>query len=138
VPGGTTDEQAVFAAMNKARGGTPLVWDDCLGDLARSHSKDMVTRGYYGHGTAGNTKAFLVTKRIAAAKLSIAGSPDENVLMGDLQYFLKGDIAMTVTYWMSDGHKIPILGCARAGVGVERVTTAQGTTVYVTANFACP
>jgi len=124
--------------MNKARGGTPLVWDDCLADLARSHSKDMVARVYYGHGTAGNTKAFLVGSRVTASKLVVAGHPDEDVLMGDLQYFLKGDVAVAVDYWMTDGHKLPILGCIRAGVGVEKVTTAQGTTAYVTADFACP
>lgn len=137
--GGTADERRVFDRMNAARGASKLVWDDCLADLARGHSHDMVTRGYYGHGTSGNPKAFLVGQRVTTAKLVLSGSPDEDVLMGDLQYFLKGDVGRAVDdYWMTDGHKIPILGCTRVGVGIDRIVSGQGTVVYVTADFACP
>jgi uncharacterized protein YkwD len=138
VPGGTTEERRVFDALNAQRK-APLAWDDCLGDLARSHAEDMAARRYYGHGSAGSPRAFMIPDRVRAAGLAAPPSVDENVLMGDLAYFLKGDAASAVGYWMTDGHRVPILGCASVGVGVAKVTAGGTTTAYVTADFSgCP
>ena len=52
-------------------------------------------------------------------------------MTGDLRYYLGGDIATVVADWMMDDHKLPILGCAEAGVAIwgsvpERVAIAAG------------
>lgn len=138
VAGGSADERRVLDKMNQQRpAGSPLLWDDCLADLARSHSQDMVLRGYFGHGTAGDSSAFLVPSRGQATAIAGANNLDEDVLMGDLGTFLHGDVGTTVDYWMTDGHKLPILGCDAVGVGIVSVSFMGSTTEYVTADFRC-
>jgi uncharacterized protein YkwD len=134
---GTADETAVFERMNEVRGGEPLAWNACLADLARSHSRDMVDRGYFGHGAAGSPGSFMVADRAAAAGLSADGWLNEDILQGDLRYWLGGDIARTVDMWMTDDHRLPILGCREVGVGVVSVPYLDTVIVYVTADFVC-
>lgn len=131
-------ERVVLLRMNQQRSDAPLTWDSCLADLARSHSTDMIARGYYGHGTAGAPSQFLVVQRAASAGLQAAGTLDEDVLQGDFHYWLHDDIATVVDLWMSDGHRIPILGCDRVGVGITSTPFLDTTIVYVTADFVCP
>jgi len=134
----TAEEQQVFAAMNARRSGAPLVWNGCLTDLARSHSVDMVTRGYYGHGSKAEPRRFMIGDRVAAAGLALNGHADEDLLTGDLRYFLGSDITNVVAKWMTDGHALPILNCAEVGVGISSMPYMDTTIVWVTADFACP
>lgn len=130
-------EAAVLARMNEQRDGAPLAWSDCLGDLARSHAHDQVARGYYGHGTAGDPSTFMIVARAASAGFAADGSLDEDVLQGDLHYWLLDDIGNAVDMWMSDGHRIPILGCEEVGIGVAEQPFLDTTIVFVVADFAC-
>jgi len=134
----TTDEQAVFDAMNARRTGAPLAWNACLADLARGHSVDMMTSGYFGHGSAGDPQTFMIVDRVAATHLTLGGHADEDVLTGDVRYYLGSDIRTVVADWMTDGHAIPILNCAEAGVGISSMPYMDTTIVWVTADFACP
>ncbi|MCC7537112.1 MAG: CAP domain-containing protein [Deltaproteobacteria bacterium] len=136
--GVSPEEQQLLDRMNAHRGGELLVWSPCLADLARSHSADMVAAGYYGHGAAGAPDDFMVSRRATAAGLVVDGRLDENVLTGDLRYWLGGDIARVVDMWMMDDHRLPILGCREVGVGVASMPYLDTTIVYVTADFACP
>jgi uncharacterized protein YkwD len=125
--------------MNEYRGGAPLVWNDCLADLARAHSEDMMTRGYFGHGTSGDSSSFLISARAEAAGFTPSvGWLDEDVYTGDLHYVLFDDIRGVVDAWMTDGHAIPILGCDEAGVGVAEMDFLDTVIVWVTADFVCP
>jgi uncharacterized protein YkwD len=138
--GGTADERAVAARMNQQRSGSPLRWDDCLADLARAHSQDMVKSGYFGHGSKASPSAFLIADRAAAASFSIAASEwlTEDILQGDLAYYLKGQAANAVDIWMgSPGHAAPILECKAVGVGIATTSFMGTTTIIVTADFLC-
>lgn len=140
IPGGSSDEQALFQRMNQHRPGTALAWDDCLADVARGHSRDMAVRKYWGHGCAAHPSAFLVAQRASAAGYVPGGGEwlTEDILQGDLQYYLNGNIASAVDIWIgSPGHAAPILSCSRVGIGVERVTFLGSTSVLITADFAC-
>lgn len=132
------DEQQIVDRMNDNRVGAPLAWNPCLADLARSHSADMVASRYYGHGSAGAPDDFMVSRRATSAGLVVDGRLDENVLTGDLRYWLDGEIARVVDMWMMDDHRLPILGCREVGVGVASMPYLDTTIVYVTADFACP
>ena len=49
-------ERALHRAVNRAREAqdqAPLAWSDSLHRLARSHSRDMARRGFFGHATPG-------------------------------------------------------------------------------------
>jgi len=136
--GPTADEQQVLSAMNARRTGPPLVWNSCLADLARGHSVDMMTRGYFGHGSATAPQMFMIGDRVAAAGLSLTGHPDEDLLTGDLRYYLGSDITHVVTNWMTDDHALPILHCAEVGVAISSMPYMDTTIVWVTADFRCP
>ena len=137
--GPTADEQVVLAAMNARRtAAAPLTWNGCLADLARGHSADMIAQGYFGHGAAGDPGAFMIADRVLATGLALAGHADEDLLTGDLRYYLGGDIATVVADWMMDDHKLPILGCAEAGVAIGSRPYLDTTIVWVTADFRCP
>jgi len=135
--GPNSDQQKVLNRMNSFRGGTPLKWNGCLGDIAQSHCDDMLQRGYYGHGTLGNTSAWMIPDRVSTSGLVITGSPDEDVLTGDLKYWLDSDIANTVDMWMNDDHKLPILNCDEVGIGISVEPMLDSFQVWVTADFSC-
>lgn len=139
IPGGTVDEQAVFQRMNQFRSGSTIKWNDCLGDLARSHAQYYVqVKQYTGHGTLSNPNAWLVDQRANAAGLNL--SPlDENCLHGDFQYWLQGSAANAVDMWMQDTHSQPILQCKEVGIGVAymQVTSPPYTEAFIVADFLC-
>ena len=134
----TADEQKVFSAMNARRTAQPLTWNGCLADLARSHSVDMMSQGYFGHGAATDPTTFMIGDRVAATGLALTGHADEDLLTGDFKYYLGSDITTVVTDWMTDAHALPILGCAEAGVAISSMPYMDTTIVWVTADFACP
>jgi uncharacterized protein YkwD len=141
IAGGTVDEKAVFDRMNQLLGGTPLVWNDCLADLARGHSEDFPKSNYFGHGCAGNASAWMIDQRGAAAGFKLDTLKEvlwEDILMGDFQAYLGGVAANTANKWMSDtGHSAPIKNCKEAGVGIAWYDFMGVKNIYVTANFLC-
>jgi uncharacterized protein YkwD len=101
----------------------------------------MAQSGYYGHGSAGSPKAFLIVQRAAAAGLSSNPLKEwltEDVLMGDLASYLGGKPANAVDLWMgSPGHAAPIQKCREVGVGIASLSFLGTTTILVTADFLC-
>jgi hypothetical protein len=55
VPGGLTDERAIFDQINDQRtahGLPPLAWSEQVANVARSHAADMNQLGYFDHGSS--------------------------------------------------------------------------------------
>jgi uncharacterized protein YkwD len=118
-------EIAILKAINgiRARNGRrPLVLGPALRRAARSHSVDMVRRGYFDHGAfAQRLRSFGVRGRSLGENIAYATEPgfSANVVL---------------QMWMtSPGHRSVLLdrSFSRIGVGV-----AGGMTRLVTADFA--
>ena len=86
VPNGTVDaqaEQEMFTLVNTERakqGLPPLAFDNALRDVARAHSKDMFSRGYFSHNTPEGKSPFdrmddaHITYQFAGENLALAPS----------------------------------------------------------------
>jgi uncharacterized protein YkwD len=117
--------------MNQVRAShslRPLRYDDKLRAAARSHSADMIRRGYFGHGAFG--------RRMSAfgVRASVVG---ENLAWGTGVY--AAPPTMVQAWVASPEHRANLLrpGFRRVGVGaaVGRFVGRSGATV-VTADFA--
>jgi uncharacterized protein YkwD len=126
-----TSEARILTAMNHVRvanGLRPLRFSDKLRAAARSHSADMMRRGYFGHGSMG--------RRISAYGVH-APVVGENLAWGTGPYAAAKTI---VQEWLaSPEHRANLLrpGFRSVGVGsaVGTFVGRAGATV-VTADFA--
>jgi uncharacterized protein YkwD len=124
-------ESGILGAMNQVRvaaGLRPLRFDGRLHTAARSHSADMIRRGYFGHG------AF--SRRMSGFHVH-AKTVGENLAWGTGAYAAAKAI---VDEWLqSPEHRANLLrpGFSRVGVG-SAVGTFVGRTgaTVVTADFA--
>lgn len=155
---GRTLEKQIHARVNERRSERELReldFDANLAGIARAHSKDMASNGFFSHrsptnGTiedryaaAGYTcQVDISDSRYATGGENIAKSwyqesvdtGDESVYLGDLE-----DVAdHVVDQWMnSSGHRENLLQgyWQNEGIGVAVTKEAEGTAVYVTQNF---
>ncbi|MGH2935643.1 MAG: CAP domain-containing protein [Gaiellaceae bacterium] len=127
----TATESSVLAAVNSARAGyglQPLVFDRHLERAARSHSADMLSRGYFAHGAfSQRLVSFAVTGPVIGENLAWeSGEPN-------LGQFV-------VQAWLhSPEHRANLLrpGYRRIGIGVSSGTfLGHGGAAVVTADFA--
>jgi uncharacterized protein YkwD len=127
----TSGERALIDEMNRVRaahGAPPLRLDGVLERAARAHSRDMLRRGYFGHGN--------IARRLAGfgARGPAVG---ENLGWGVGSH---GSAYAIVAAWLaSPGHRANLLrrGFRRVGVGLVVGSFAgRGGTVVVTADFA--
>ena len=118
----------------EAKGLQPLLWDEELAIIARNHSADMASRGYFDHDDPeGHGHPY----RYEVAEYPCQRSSGENLYMTTKSPIGDSDekIAdLAVVGWMnSEGHRKNVLydGYAREGIGVY-VRTGD---VHVTQNF---
>jgi uncharacterized protein YkwD len=124
-------ENRIIRAMNQirvARGLRPLHYSDKLRAAARAHSRDMMRRGYFAHGSMG--------RRVSRFGVH-APMVGENLAWGTGSY---GTARVIVQEWLaSPEHRENLLrpGFRWVGVGsaVGRFVGRKGATV-VTADFA--
>jgi uncharacterized protein YkwD len=121
----SSHELAILRAVNRVRaahGRRPLTLGPALHRAARSHSVDMVRRGYFDHGAfVQRLRRFGVRGRALGENLAYATEPGFSA-------------AVVVQMWMtSPGHRSVMLdgSFSKIGVGV-----AGGVTRRVTADFA--
>lgn len=115
--GATAVEAEVLAIVNQERaaaGCGPVADDAGLRSVARAHSADMATRGFFSHTNPDGQSPW---DRAGAAGISHAGG--ENIARG------QADAASVMNAWMtSPGHRANILNCefTTLGVGVHEGT----------------
>jgi uncharacterized protein YkwD len=139
-------EQHLHASINLQRRAAerePLQWDDKLAAVARAHSEDMATRGYFKHQSPEGSTPM---KRLEAAGYTECRLVGENIHQNNLysrvitekkkttyDWNSKEQIAAgTVKEWMdSEGHRQNILekNFTREGIGVA---IASDDKVYIT------
>ncbi|MFB7174622.1 CAP domain-containing protein [Streptomyces sp. NPDC056254] len=117
--GHSAQEAAVVTLVNQERaqaGCGPVRANPPLAALAGAFSKDMATRGFFGHADPeGNTPWD------RAAKAGLSGLGGENIARG------QGDAASVMKAWMnSPGHKANILNCEFRTLGVGAHFAAGG------------
>ncbi|MFD5622688.1 CAP domain-containing protein [Streptomyces yangpuensis] len=117
--GHSAEEDAVVALVNQERaraGCGPVRANPPLAALAGAFSKDMATRGFFGHDDPdGNTPWD------RAAKAGLSGLGGENIARG------QGDADAVMKAWMnSPGHKANILNCEFRTLGVGAHFAAGG------------
>lgn len=121
----SSHELAILRAVNRARathGRRPLRLGPLLHRAARSHSVDMVRRGYFDHG------AFVQRLRRYGVR---APSLGENIATATEPGF---SATLVVQMWMtSPGHRSVLLDRSFRAIGVG---VAGGLTRLVTADFA--
>jgi uncharacterized protein YkwD len=116
ITSGTIDEQAeqdMFKMVNNERtraGLDPLVFDDTLRDVARTHSQDMFARGYFSHYTPEGLSPF---DRMNNADISYTYAGENLALAPSTQLAMEG-------LMNSPGHRANILNpnFKRIGIGV--------------------
>jgi uncharacterized protein YkwD len=139
-------ERHIHASINlerRAEDLAPLEWDDTLGNLARAHSEDMATRGYFKHV---NPEGLTPMKRMQEAGYDKCRLIGENIHQNNLYSSVITErkrttydwnsperiAAITMKEWMnSAGHRQNILekNFTREGVGVA---IASDDKVYIT------
>jgi uncharacterized protein YkwD len=136
-------EEEILRLSNEARraeGYPPLQPEPTLRDIARGHSDDMITRGFFDHV---NPDGLDPAARIASRHRQLIGVTGENIwgsdscnLRGNCDPSNPEKLAQEIfTGWMnSPGHKANILekDYTHLGVGI----TASGNKVMATQNFA--
>jgi uncharacterized protein YkwD len=127
----TSGERALLDEINRARAahGLPaLRIDGTLEQAARAHSRDMLRRGYFGHGDFGRRLASFGARGPAVG---------ENLGWG---VGARGTAQAIVAGWLaSPGHRANLLrrGFRRVGLGrVVGTFAGRGGTTVVTADFA--
>jgi uncharacterized protein YkwD len=129
VPGGTSDERAMFDQINVERennGLPPLLWSEQIANAARSHAADMNQQDYFDHGSLtqtyrdeeGNVNRdnwlphprvdFIYPDHFSRAGENIASYPNP--------------VEDVVEAWMnSDGHRAAILydWATHGGIGLD-------------------
>ena len=129
-------ERAIFHFTNEVRqknGFSTLTWENCLRDVSRGHSADMLVRNYFDHNSPEGRTPFDRIRAGCRFPWSMAG---ENIWMGS--GYPAGDVRqlarIVVDNWMSSpGHRRNLLnpGFTDIGVGVA----ASGREVRVTQAF---
>ncbi|WP_148667929.1 CAP domain-containing protein, partial [Streptomyces sp. WAC05950] len=117
--GHSAEEAAVVTLVNQERaqaGCGPVRANPPLAALAGAFSKDMATRGFFGHDDPdGNTPWD------RAAKAGLSGLGAENIARG------QGDAESVMKAWMdSPGHRANILNCEFRTLGVGAHFAAGG------------
>ena len=135
-------ELKVHAGINAARaknGEAPLKWEEQLAVVARAHSDDMTSRGYFSHDTP---EGLGPSDRIDRAGYSCwKGSHyglAENIAIETTLGDLDRTAAEAIRGWMnSPGHRTNLLGGEydRTGVGVSFGTWRGYQAVYLTQVF---
>jgi uncharacterized protein YkwD len=127
----TTAERTLLQEMNRTRaahGLAPLRIDLTLQRAARAHSRDMIVRGYFGHG------GFAARMQRFGVQGPRVG---ENLAWGE---GTRAQARSVVQMWLrSPGHRANLLRPGFRRVGVGRLTgTFRGRpgAAVVTANFA--
>jgi len=106
-------EQEMLVLLNEERkkaGLAPVVFDDSLADVARSHSKDMFTRGYFSHYNPEGQSPF---DRMEKAGISYLFAGENLALAPSTPLAMQG-------LMNSPGHRANILNSnfGRIGIGV--------------------
>ncbi len=135
-------ELKVHAGINAERtrnGGSPLKWEERLAAVARAHSDDMTSRGYFSHDTP---EGLGPSERIDRAGYSCwKGSHygvAENIAIETTLNDLDRTAAEAVQGWMnSPGHRTNLLGRQydRTGIGASFGTWRGYKAVYLTQVF---
>ena len=135
-------ESKVHAGINAERarnGGSPLRWEEQLTAVARAHSDDMTSRGYFSHDTP---EGLGPSERIDRAGYSCwKGSHygvAENIAVETTLGNLDRTAAEAVEGWMnSPGHRTNLLGRQydRTGIGASFGTWRGYKAVYLTQVF---
>ena len=135
-------ELKVHAGINAERarnGGSPLQWEEQLAAVARAHSDDMTSRGYFSHDTL---EGLGPSDRIDRAGYSCwKGSHygvAENIAIETTLVNLDQAAAEAVSGWMnSPGHWTNLLGPQydRTGIGASFGTWRGYKAVYLTQVF---
>ena len=135
-------ELKVHTGINAERaknGGSPLKWEEQLAAVARAHSDDMTSRGYFSHDTP---EGLGPSDRIDRAGYScwkrshygVAENIAIETTLGDLER----TAAEAVRGWMnSPGHRTNLLGREydRTGIGASFGTWRGYKAVYLTQVF---
>jgi uncharacterized protein YkwD len=124
-------EQELFALINRDRRGAglePLIWDNRLAAIARSHSREMAARRYVAHvsPTTGDAEA-----RVRAAGLGFSLVSENVAQEGAVKQAHHG-------FMGSPGHRANILNprLTHLGVGIVASTSrGSGTPLYITELF---
>ncbi len=123
-------EQELFALMNhdrRAAGLAPLIWDNRLAAIARSHSREMATRRYVAHVSpiTGDAEA-----RVRAAGLGFSLVSENVGQEGGFRQAHKG-------FMGSPGHRANVVNprLTHVGVGVVAVDVRSGSPFYITELF---
>jgi uncharacterized protein YkwD len=129
-------ERAIFQYTNEVRrkNGLPsLTWENCLRDVARAHSADMLARHYFSHNSPeGSTP----DQRIrAGCRLNNVTWTGENIWMGTNQRGYTQQLARhIVDNWMSSpGHRANLLRPQFTDIGIG--AASNGREVQVTQAF---
>lgn len=153
----TKAELEIHRLINKERterGLSKLAYDDDLGEIAKSHSKDMATNGFFSH-TSPTTGEFDDRYRSAGYTCKVRISENQYATGGEniAQTWYKvslqtsGDDFLTsekevaafiVSQWMkSPGHRKNILRpyWENEGIGIYTIEKDEGLAVYATQNF---
>ncbi len=129
-------ERAIFHFTNEVRqknGFSTLTWENCLRDVARAHSADMLVRNYFAHNSPEGRTPF---DRIRAGCRYPMSWTGENIWMGS--GYPAGDVRqlarIVVDSWMSSpGHRQNLLHPEFTDIGVG--VAASGREVRVTQAF---
>ena len=135
-------ELKVHAGINAERarnGGSPLRWEEQLAAVARAHSDDMTSRGYFSHDTP---EGLGPSDRIDRAGYSCWKGSHYGVAENIAIEIASGDLddvaAEAVHSWMnSPGHRTNLLGRQydRTGIGVSFGKWKGYDAVYLTQVF---
>jgi uncharacterized protein YkwD len=129
-------ERAIFQYTNEVRrknGVAPLTWENCLRDVGRTHSADMLARHYFSHNSPeGSTPDQRIRAGCRLNKITMTG---ENIWMGTNQ---RGDTRQLARHivdnWMSSpGHRANLLQPKFTDIGIG--AAANGKEVQVTQVF---
>jgi uncharacterized protein YkwD len=124
-------EQELFALINHDRRGAglePLIWDNRLAAIARSHSREMAERRYVAHvsPTTGDADA-----RVRAAGLAFSLVSENVAQEGSTKQAHQG-------FMGSPGHRANVLNprLTHVGIGIVAATSrGSGTPLYITELF---
>ncbi len=129
-------ERAIYHFTNEVRqrnGVPPLRWENCLRDVARAHSADMLVRNYFSHNSPEGTSPHERIRAGCRFPMSMTG---ENIWMGS--GYPAGNVRqlarLIVDNWMaSPGHRKNLLHPEYTDIGVG--VAAGGREVRVTQAF---
>jgi len=129
-------EREIFHCTNEVRqrnGVRPLTWENCLRDVARSHSADMLVKNYFSHNSPGGRSPH---ERIMAGCRFPISMTGENIWMssGYQSRDTRTLARIIVDNWMSSpGHRKNLLNPEYTDIGIG--VAASGTEIRVTQNF---